>query len=163
MPIFFKCENLGGGRIPGRTVQLKDVGTQGMVHLVSKVEPSIGFAAQKSIITRVAVSQSGNFQFLHTLGNDVYIYVFGDRIGQITLSGLSMPSDCEGTQEQIGAELMLKWYNDYKVSNRVPPVKITIGLNTLIEGFVVNLTLDVVDPGTQLVQWNMTLATLPEK
>jgi hypothetical protein len=124
---------------------------------------SIGFTVQKSIITRVTVSQQGNYQFLHTLGNDVYIYVFGDRIGEVTISGLAFPVDCDKSGSPLGAELIFDWYKDNRVAKRVQPVTITIGLKTIIQGFVTSLTLDTVDPATGVVQWNMQMVVLPDK
>jgi hypothetical protein len=96
------------------------------------------------IITRVTLVQQGNIQFLHTLGNNVYIYVFGDRIGAIT--GFTAV-DCE----------------DNRLSQPQAPVRITVGIKTVIEGFVSGLQPDFVDPNAYLVQFAFNLAVLPQK
>jgi len=148
----------------GRTIQLEDTSAAGTIRIVSvKGDEEIAFKKQKTIITRVTVSQQGNYQFLHTLGNDVYIYVFGDRIGEIAVSGLSFPMDCDKIGGKIGGELIFDWYKKNRVAARPNPVTITIGTKTIIDGFVTAFTLDVVDPKTGIMQWNMQMVVLPEK
>lgn len=147
----------------GRTVAFADPAAQGSISLASVI-PSIDWTTRRSIITRVTVSQRGNFQFLHTLGNDIYIYTFGDRIGSVTISGLAMASDCDASSDaQHGVEKILAWYSDNRLAQRKSPVLVTIGAQTVIEGFVAGNDCDVVDPSIQLVQYNLSLITLPEK
>jgi hypothetical protein len=40
-------------------------------------------AEQGVIITELAVQRHGNFQFMHTLKDLIYVYSFGERIGQM--------------------------------------------------------------------------------
>jgi len=126
--------------------------------------PSILFAQQKSIITRMTVAQSSSYQFLHTLGGDIYIYVFGERIGTMSISGLSFAKSCApGDDGQHGLEKMLKWYKQYRLSARPTPVNILIGSSTTLQAFVSDITGDVVDPSLFLVQWTMNLMVIPDK
>jgi hypothetical protein len=163
MPTFFT-----GGPV-GRTVGCVDDHTEGTMRLVDIKEENIEFSQHKSIITRVTVSHNCNFQFLHTIGNDIYIYVFGDRIGQITISGLSFPATnvypggegCEVGEH--GFEHIMRWYEQYRVARRQDPIQITIGANKTIKGFVVALTGDVVDPATRMFQYNLQMMVLPER
>ena len=155
MPIFFQG-------VPGRTAALPDVAAQGSVTLVT-LDPNFDWANQRSIITGVGVSHQGNYQFLHTLGNDVYIYAFGDRIGSVTVSGLSMAADCASRDNMHGAELALQWYTQNRLASRQAPVRVTIGLQTVLEGFLVGTSGDVVDPASRLFRFNYQLAVIPEK
>lgn len=41
-----------------------------------------------SIITSVSINAQNNYQFLHSLENLIYVYSFGERIGELTISGL---------------------------------------------------------------------------
>lgn len=124
------------------------------------LDPKISFESERSIVTRLTVSQQVNVQFLHSLGSLIHIYVFGDRMGSVSLSGLSFACECpDGTE--IGAERMMLWYKRHRASKRPKPCQVTIG-TTVIEGFVTAFTEDVVDPSLKLVQWGVTLASLPE-
>ncbi len=154
MPILFQTR-------PGAVVKLDDPALQCTTQLFS-MDPDITFDVQRSIVTRMTVSQQVNVQFLHTLGSLIYIYVFGDRMGQISLSGLSFNCGaCNPFDTAMGAEKMLTWYNDNRASKRKKPVRVTIG-RTVLEGFVVGATEDVIDPSLNLVQWSVQMASLPQ-
>lgn len=152
MPVIFE------GR-PGQVIALDDPAAQCTTRLLD-VDPSISFAVQRSIVTRMTLSQSANVQFLHALGSMVHVYVFGDRMGEIGLSGLAFSCDCDDIGAPVGADLMIEWYKTHRVSSRRAPVKVSIG-RQVFEGFVVGISEDVVDPSLSLVQWNLSLATLP--
>jgi hypothetical protein len=99
---------------------------------------------------------------LHTLGNDIFIYVFGDRVGQIMLEGLSFVENCGGGGGQHGMEQMLEYYKNNKLSSKKDPVQILIG-GTTITGFITGMTNDVVDPKTWLAKYQLSVAIMPEK
>jgi len=152
MPIVFATK-------PGQVVQLDDPALSCSTNFLS-LDPEIAFESERSIVTRLTVSQQVNVQFLHTLGALIYIYVFGDRMGQVALSGLSFACDCPDGSE-LGAERMLTWYKRNRASKRAEPVRVTIG-RTVIEGYVTSFTEDVVDASLRLVQWGVNMAALPE-
>lgn len=148
----------------GRVVALTDVGVQGQVFGVNlHGDPAIRFNLDRSIITRMTLSQEANVQFLHTLGTHVYIYVFGDRIGSVGLSGLSFAADCSilDPDQTHGGELMLTWYKKFRVSRRRSPVRVMVG-NTPIDGFVTGFNEEIVDATTNLVQWSVLIRSLPD-
>ena len=121
----------------------------------------------RSIITRITVAMSGNYQFLHTIGNDIYIYAFGDRIGQVTVSGLAMAGPCSScdtgpTGKKHGFDYVYRWYLDNRLAARKAPVRVTLG-DTNIDGFVVGLSGDAVDPQTRIMQYNLQIAAVPFK
>jgi hypothetical protein len=152
---------------PGRVLRFDDPAIQAKA-FVGGITPKIGFDTQLSIITNITLSQQANVQFLHTLGSLVFIYVFGDRIGQVGLSGFSFAAACNPVGPispdlgpNHGAGQMLDWYRTNRVSSRQTPVQITIG-SQLIEGFVTGFTENVIDPSTLLVQWNVTIQSMPD-
>lgn len=153
MPLLFQTR-------PGQVVKLDDPALSCSANFLS-LNPDIAFESERSIVTRLTVSQQVNVQFLHTLGSLIYIYVFGDRMGQVNLSGLSFVCDCDDGSADIGAEMMLLWYKRHRASKRAEPCRVTIG-KTVIEGFVTSFVEDVVDPSLRLVQWGVTMASLPE-
>lgn len=156
MPVLFEAN-------AGRIVALSEPGGQGIMPLV-KLDPAITFQDRKSLITQVSVAQNASFQFLHTLGGDIFVYVFGDRVGQVSIGGLCGARGCPagGDDGAHGAEKMLAWYADNKLSKRQKPVTILIG-RTPLTGFVLGISTGVVDPRLLLVQFNLTLAVVPDK
>jgi hypothetical protein len=136
--------------------------------------PELTYERDAIILTRLNVTQSANMQFLHTLGNRVYVYAFGDRMGQIQLTGLAFAATSDhGASTSAGsscakaglpyhsAKNVFTWYKINKASTRATPVIVTI-FDLTFQGFVVALNTDVIDPASQLVQWTITLATLPD-
>jgi len=156
----------------GRVAILPDFASAAILQVVS-LDPDISAQAHRSIITRLSLSQQVNAQFMHTLGSLVYVYVFGDKIGQMTLHGVSFPGLCdaneadgkpmpENRRESTSVEPILQWYNEHKMSRRQQPVRITMGRNIVLEGFIQALSVNVSDAATGLAEWAMQLAILPE-
>lgn len=152
MPILFRSR-------PGSVVALEDFAVQCQTRFIA-LNPGISYDSDRSLITRVTVGMQVNIQFLHSMGAQVYVYVFGDRMGQISLSGLSFVCECP-TGVDLGGEKMLMWYKKNRASRRKQPVRITIG-RIPIDGFVTAFTEDVVDPSLNLVQWGVTIQALPD-
>ncbi len=148
----------------GRVVKLLDPAAMCKIQLIGTITPPISFETQFSIVTRMTLSQQVNLQFLHTIGSGIYVYTFGDRMGQMSLSGLAFSCACPPTDSTLsspGVELIYNWFKDNRASKKQAPIRTTIG-KTPIEGFVTAFTSDVVDPASGLVQWGITMATLPE-
>lgn len=149
---------------PGRVIRMTDPALPATLKPIASLNPSISFAQERSIINRITIAQQTNHQFLHTLGNDIFIYVFGDRMGQITLSGVSASTEAPNCNsvDEYGLEKMLRWYKDNKLSSRPAPVRIVVGSVTLT-GFVTGMSNDLADPKTWLVNFAITIALVPEK
>ena len=120
-----------------------------------------GFLGFKSIISRVTVSSRGNFQFLHTLGGQVFVYVFGDRIGRMGISGLSFDAICGDEAGTLGVERVLNYYNQNRIAARSIPLRVSIGTATTLSGYLVGLNTEVIDPKSRIWQFNMELALIP--
>lgn len=160
MPIVFEGA-------PGRVVKLDDPGvTQGLLPgAVAVKEAPITFEQRRSIITRVVLAQETSQQFLHTLGGDVYVYVFGDRIGQMTLSGLCLAMDCtagDAGDGEHGVERMLGWWNENRLSKRPQPLIAMIG-NKAVTAFAGQMTVSVFDHKLNLWQFDLNLFVVPER
>ncbi len=165
----------------GRVTALEDsvaAGSFSMANISGVNGDSITYRNHRTIITKIGLSAQGNFQFLHTLGNDVYLYVFGDRMGEIILHGISFQSGdtCLGTgpspnpstkiptneNSKHGFELLYSWYKTNRIAANPDPVKTTIGTSNTFEGFVTSLVGNVDDPAKRTVSYQMTIALLPE-
>lgn len=159
MPVLFSQNT-------GRVSAIPDAVAAGSLSLgnVQGTGGQIAYNTQKTIITRIGLSAAGNFQFLHTVGNDVYVYVFGDRMGQIVLHGLSFAQACPGEKTATarhGFELLYQWYVANRIAARKSTVTAIIGASTGFEGFVTALNGDVQDSLHRTIQFQMTIATLP--
>ena len=150
---------------PGRVVAVGVPVTNCQISMISVKDDAnndvLTYLRDTVVLTRVTVNQSANVQFLHTIGNRVYVYAFGDRMGQITLSGLAFIASCDNDLTSHSAKNVLDWYRLNKASTRANPITVTV-FDVAFQAFVLALNTDVVEPATKLVQWTLTLATLPD-
>lgn len=145
----------------GTVLSMLDPGLQGVLPVFA-INPAIGFQAQKSLITRITLAQDVNAQFLHTLGGDIFVYVFGDRVGQMTISGVCAARTCRNNDGTHGFEKMIQWYKANRLSSRKTPVTALIG-RTPVTGFVVGLNGAAVNPERMLFQFDVSMVVLPDK
>lgn len=116
----------------------------------------------KSIVTRVAVSSSCNFQVRHSLGGDAFLYTFGDRVGRVFVTGLSFGSYCdEGVGVGLGVERVAAYYNSNRLALRAKPIFMTIGRNLTLRMYLAGLDIDVEDPGRQIWRFQMSFLEAP--
>jgi hypothetical protein len=121
-----------------------------------------GFSSFKSIITRVSMSTQCNFQFLHTLGGNIYVYVFGDRVGQMSVSGLAFDGSCETGTNVVGIESVLAFYNANRLAARQTPMKITIGARTTLSTYLVGVNADLADANFRMWQFSLQFVVIPQ-
>jgi hypothetical protein len=150
---------------PGKVIRLRDPALQAQARTINFQATNvdrIDFDFQKSIITRVMFGAQVNVQFLHTLGNNIYVYVFGDRVGQLVLSGLAFGAPCPVKNNIYGAEEMYSWYKTRNASGRAEPLNLLIGNKAVLTGFAVTFNEEVVDAASSLTQWSVTMALIPD-
>jgi len=121
-----------------------------------------GFANFKSLITDVTIAEQTNHQFLHTLGGDIYIYSFGDRIGILGVGGLAFYDNCTGNQRP-GVSHVLEYFRRAKLSEREEPMKLTIAPDTVLRGFLYRFRAQVTSVEQRLFQFHLDMALVPEK
>jgi hypothetical protein len=107
-----------------------------------------GYQDFRAIITSVAISSQGNYQFLSSLGGNIYVYVFGDRMGEAVISGLAFDYPCpdKGSAETTGIEHVMQYYVANRIANRRTPLTITIGAKRAIRGYLVGFYAKSADP-----------------
>jgi hypothetical protein len=112
------------------------------------------------IVTELAIQRHGNFQFMHTLKDLVYVYSFGERIGQIRASGLAFARLCNGTE---GLSAVLEYYEKNRLENRSDPISIVIGTSGAgrFRAFLVELNAEVARPEARIAQFGMQFHALP--
>lgn len=142
----------------GRVAVLDEPNVGGQIALVDVPD----WSGTSAIITRCTVSQAGNFQFLHTLGQFIYVYVFGDRMGSLGLSGLAFHQNCDGGgQGAQGINQVLEFYKTNRIAKRQTPLRITLGGGPTLEAFLVGGTSDVVEPYDKIWQFDFQFALIP--
>jgi hypothetical protein len=126
-----------------------------------RLEDWDGYLVQKSVITSAMLSAQTNLQFLHTMGGNIYVYVFGDRVGTFSLNGLAFDSTCDNSAGLIGVEHVMQYYNQNRASNRAMPLKITLGVASTFVTYLVGMTCQIADPKSRIWEFSYKLALIP--
>jgi len=113
-----------------------------------------------AIITSASINEKGNYQFLHTVSETIYAYVFGDRIGELTVSGLCFANPCDGGDS--GMQQVLEAYRTNRIAVRAAPVQVSFG-TTIYRSFLVGMSLNVANPELQLGEWSFRFNTFPRE
>ncbi len=140
----------------------------GMVARVNVSRPAVPFkinfgqgTAQKFIVTQAAIEQQGNFQFLHTLQEMIYVYIFGDRIGELQVSGVAFAALC-GAGEGSGMLEALDYYRTHRVAVRGEAIEIQFGSPAAtFWGFLTGSRVEVMRPEVTMGQWAMRFHIVP--
>ena len=124
-----------------------------------------GFSGFKSIITGVELQEQGNFQFQHTLGNEIFVYIFGDRIGSFGVSGLAFYDTCGpfgAAFNEPGITRVLRYYRANRLANRAAPLLITIQPALVARCYLTGFRGRIADPALRLFEFHLQLAMIPE-
>jgi hypothetical protein len=140
----------------GRVVLVPDAGAP----VALSVQGWPGAQALKAAITSINLGAAGNVQFVHTLRDFVYVYVFGERMSEITVGGLAFPNDCQA-RTPGGIENLWRFYQRNRVASRGAPLGLAVGATMMFEGFLTGFTVALNDPQFGLAQWALRFAFHP--
>lgn len=144
---------------PGVAVRLDDP-TEQCLPYYDLPDTEINFDQRRSIVTGIVGDHGVNLQLLHTFGDLVHVYVFGDKASVIQVRGLSF-CGCGGVESLHGLAHMYDWYNLHKASSRAAPAKLLIGYRVL-EGVLSNFTHAPADAETSMAQWVATFQMIQQ-
>lgn len=155
MDIFYKDSVNAGTMV---VVSLPKVRGQANIFFFNAPAPQGRTFVNGAIITEVSYGQAANAQFQQSVDNTIYVYSFGDQMGQVAISGVVFPRLC--ANDQNGIQELLKFYSNYRVSKSVQRVRVTFA-NEVIEGFLVSMQLMTADNAAGIHRFVLTMATIP--
>jgi len=141
--------------------------TQPGVPISLFVEGWAGYAGFNAIITGFQAQTRDGVQYLHTLRDLVYVYVFGPRITPVQIQGLAFAIQCENLVSLFGGaghglEYAFAYYLLNRVSSRGTPVSMVLGQSTPFIGFLDGASFSLVDPERLLGQWSFNFSAIPQ-
>lgn len=115
------------------------------------------------IVTSVGVRLGVNAQFLTTFDEAVYTYVFGDRPGDLIISGLAFLEACgpDGGTDS-GVSNVLNYYYANKASNRNTTVSVKFGPAT-VQARLIDCSLDLLRVEQGAVQYQFIFKLMPPR
>lgn len=125
----------------------------------------------KAVMTGFAINQQGNFQFMHTLRDFIYVYSFGERIGELVINGIAFAGICTpgnencaaGVNSSTGFDNVFSYYDRNRLSMIGRPLKINFGQFTVLYGFLTNFNFQMQDPQMGLGQFSLRFMYVPRR
>lgn len=153
---------------PGKVVAI-ELDTTPVAFTIDDSEVTI--AALNGIVTSVGIQGQGGYQFMHSLREFIYIYVFTERMGEIVVNGLAFPDVCDswpyGPQSEYvsttgecpywgasGVEKVLSWYDCNRLTTRSYPMTISFGTMVSYQAFLTGMKVDITNPETGIAQFS---------
>jgi hypothetical protein len=123
-----------------------------------------GFEPVAVLISGSDFNQATNQQFQHSLDGSVFIYVFGDLMGDAVISGRAFPLICP---ESVGGLTeVFSYYSSKRASKTPDPVQVIIGDESIV-GFLTSLRVRgsslSEDPNALYHEFSLTVKTLPKE
>ena len=110
------------------------------------------------IVTGVSGANSGGHQFLHTLSHFIYVYVFGERVGDLTVTGKTVLHPCHAAGA-AGISAVSNYYLAHGIARYGTPVAIAIG-SVGLSGFLVELKSEINNPNEPFGDFSLVFKTI---
>jgi hypothetical protein len=118
---------------------------------VSKRKPRVvikGYERESIELTSIRGSVSPTFQLMYSMGATAFITAFGNRLGNFTLAGIHIPSDCGSrlsilaSPSGLGSKIpdFVTFYKNSKITNKKPIVINFDGMT--ITGWATSMTIE---------------------
>lgn len=117
--------------------------------------------ATRAIITQSAMTASVNLQLQHAVDETIWAYIFGDRIGELKVSGVCFANGCSvGPAGQVdGVSQLLRAYAAHRASAAGRTILVHLGTNVL-RALLVGASIEITDPENELAQWGFRFMVL---
>ncbi|HSN70704.1 MAG TPA: hypothetical protein VLT59_04310 [Steroidobacteraceae bacterium] len=120
-----------------------------------------GFEPQAAIIEAPQIVQQVDVQFQTSLKEAVYAYVFGDKMGQLSLSGIAFANRCNDDSAN-GLKDLFDYYKEYRASKRTDVITTTFGPEAL-SGFLIGLRMSPREISNVTMNFELAISVLPKK
>jgi hypothetical protein len=114
-------------------------------------------------VTGFALELNTNHQFVHSLNELIYVFSFGDRVGELTMTGLSFVGDCDDAKAAQVTQVF-SHYLQKRLAKNLTPAKITVGDaaggSAQLLGFLTGMRAEMSNPELPIVQWVLRYAVI---
>lgn len=106
-------------------------------------------------VTGFTLDLSSNFQFQHTLNEFIYVYAFGERVGEMVVSGMGFLGACGAAKSKSACDVLTTTYKTKSLGNSKKGTTITLGGCGSFWAFLTGLRIEVPRPEVLVAQWSM--------
>lgn len=123
----------------------------------------------KAVLTGFDYDARSGLGVTHTLRDRIYVYAFGERMGDATVTGVAFAGTCHGgaTAGPNGGRLWTgfdgvhAYYERARVSTQGAPVRLVFGPDTTLAGFMDGFRFQLEDPQTGTGSFAFRFKVLP--
>lgn len=136
---------------------------EGLIMVGANAEESpIHFQETRCFVNSMELKLSEGVQYQHTGGDKVFVYVFGSRVGSMTLRGFTVECACpeDGGPNVSGIVKFFEWYHNNKASAREQPIELLVG-GQPFRVVTVGAELSAVAVASIILQWSLSFGVLP--
>lgn len=139
------------------------VSSEGAVPSVLNLGPTWrGFEVFKCVVTGMALQGQGGVQFMSTMRDYIYIHTFSERMQVLSISGLAFGNTCGADGSKYsGLDGLLYYYTANRLTTTGKPVRLTVGVNTALSGFLAGFNFQITDPSTVIGQFTLDFRCPP--
>lgn len=121
-----------------------------------------GFKLVKSILTGFDVEDETGLGVMHTLRDRIYVYIHGERAGSVTITGVTFGGVCDDSGPRYtGMDAVYAYYERTRASTEGFPVRLVLGPQTTLAGFMRGFKLQVADPASGIGSFSFRFLTMP--
>jgi hypothetical protein len=126
------------------------------------------FTNYSALITGINIEEAANVNAMYAADGNIYMHVPGDKLGALTVSGITFSAICDGETSKIknrdpGLVRVLNWYRGHRISNPTwtEPIKVTLGNSTELEGYLGSFSSRTVDIVNHIHSFTLPLYLVP--
>lgn len=112
-------------------------------------------------VTGFVLELSGNYQFLHTVSDFIYFYAFGDRVGELTVSGMGFLGTCSGNSAKVCG--IYDYYMTNRIAARDTAMSVSMDSCGAFFAFLTGMRMEVPKPELPIAQWVLRFHVIPNK
>lgn len=115
------------------------------------------------VITQIGINQEVNAQFMPSLQKVIYVYSFGDRMGQIQVNGIAFDKLCnKASRGYVGTNSLFKYYDKNRAIDENRLMKISIG-KVAFQGYLISSSLNTASPEFRTMSFSLRIVTVPSQ
>lgn len=117
-----------------------------------------------AIVTGMSLNLAANYQFMHSLDEFIYVYAFGERIGDLALNGIGFVNACgSGDTARMGILRLYDYYKKNVSTGNIQPIDITLtsGSTSInLRGVLTAARIDVVEENGIMGYWSLNFKVI---
>lgn len=115
----------------------------------------------RAIVNGLGLSEQAAVQITHSLRDMVYVYAFGDRMGDMQIRGLAMLADCKNPNES-GFSKVYRYFRANRPGKRRTPITVSLGTSFSVRGILLDLTMSIQDSQIPVANFSMNMRYFPD-